>query len=95
MRHVIVDNQIHLVVVSITPLAKGSEVTVPFEFPFQEYRHQLQCACAQDNCRVQKHNLALERSEQTNGYHSKDEHGLSLMDSSLSNHVGFYLVRLY
>lgn len=70
----------------MTPLAKGTEVTLRFEFPFQEYRRQLECACAQDNCTVLKHNEAIKRVEQTNGYRStKDEHGL--VDSSLSNHV--------
>ena len=81
-----VDNKPHLIVVSMSPLAKGTEVTLAFEFPFQEYRRQLECACAQDNCKVLKHNEAIQRVEQTNGFRSsKDEHGL--VDSSLSNHV--------
>lgn len=87
------DSQIHLVVVSINPLPKGTEVTVGFEFPFHEYRRQLECACAQDNCMVLKHNSALESIEQTNGYRKKEEHGLALIESSLSNQVSFTLVR--
>ena len=80
------DNKPHLVVLSLTPLAKGTEVTLAFEFPFPEYRRQLECACAQDDCMVRKHNATIVRVEQTNGYRSsKDEQGL--VDSSLSNHV--------
>jgi hypothetical protein len=80
-----VGNKPHLAVYSMTPLAKGTEVTLAFEFPFHEYRRPLECACAQDDCMVRKHNATILGVEQTNGYRSKDEHGL--VDSSLSNHV--------
>ena len=89
--HVILEGKPHLIVVSITPLGKGAEVTLAFEFPFQDYRRQLECACAQENCEVLKHNRMIQRVEQANGYRSsKDE--LGCLDSSQSNHVSVYLI---
>ena len=45
---------------SSSPLPKGAEITIPFEFQFEEYNSYLDCACAQDMCGVMKYNLKFQ-----------------------------------
>ena len=49
---------------SSAPLPRGAEITIPFEFQFEEYRSNLDCACAQDSCAVMKHNLRFQNQIQ-------------------------------
>ena len=60
VRHFMLSGRVCLGIFSSCPLPKGAEITIPFEFQYEEYHSNLDCACAQDMCAVMKYNLKFQ-----------------------------------
>ena len=63
VKHFIHKGKVHLGIYSLCPLPKGSEVTIAFEFSFDEYDCYLDCACAQDTCIIAKYNMKYQSTQ--------------------------------
>lgn len=70
VKHFWLNERVCLGIFSSCPLPKGAEITIPFEFQFEEYHSILDCACAQDMCAVTKHNLKFQ-NQSHNGHAQK------------------------
>ncbi|KAM9845540.1 inactive histone-lysine N-methyltransferase 2E isoform 2-T2 [Aulostomus maculatus] len=59
VRHVIEDGMLHLYIYSLRPIAKGTEITIGFDFDYGSCKYKVDCACVKGNqeCPVLKHNL--------------------------------------
>ncbi|XP_075886113.1 inactive histone-lysine N-methyltransferase 2E [Nelusetta ayraudi] len=59
VRHVIEDGMLHLYIYSLTPITKGTEITIGFDFDYGSCKYKVDCACVKGNqeCPVLKHNL--------------------------------------
>ena len=92
LRHFVRNSHICFGIFSTTPLPKGVEVTIPFEFRISEYQCQLPCACAQDTCVVAKYNNGLALVEKKRGRSIGEDsnsglHKMSPLEDSLTgNH---------
>ena len=60
VRHFFLSGKLCLGIFSASTIPSGSEITIPFEFGFDEYHSLIDCACAQDNCAVMKYNHKLQ-----------------------------------
>ncbi|XP_041080254.1 histone-lysine N-methyltransferase SETD5-like isoform X4 [Polyodon spathula] len=60
VRHVIADGMIHLCIYGSTRITKDTEVTIGFDYEFNNCNYKVDCAChkGNQNCPVQKHNLS-------------------------------------
>ncbi|MGH0177730.1 UNVERIFIED_CONTAM: hypothetical protein FKN15_075882 [Acipenser sinensis] len=60
VRHVIADGMIHLCIYGNTRITKDTEVTIGFDYEFNNCNYKVDCAChkGNQNCPVQKHNLS-------------------------------------
>uniref|UniRef100_A0A8C6L2T3 Lysine (K)-specific methyltransferase 2E n=1 Tax=Nothobranchius furzeri TaxID=105023 RepID=A0A8C6L2T3_NOTFU len=58
VRHVIEDGMLHLYIYSLRPIAKGTEITIGFDFDYGSCKYKVDCACVKGNpeCPVLKHN---------------------------------------
>ena len=56
MKHFLLNGRVCLGIFSSCPLPKGAEITIPFEFEFEEYHSYMDCACRQEMCAVTKYN---------------------------------------
>ncbi|KAL9959424.1 hypothetical protein ACROYT_G032747 [Oculina patagonica] len=66
VKHFILGGRPCLGIFSSSPLPKGAEITIPFEFQFEEYNSYLDCACAMDMCAVMKYNLKFQNQNHDN-----------------------------
>ncbi|XP_077355031.1 inactive histone-lysine N-methyltransferase 2E isoform X2 [Festucalex cinctus] len=59
VRHVIEDGMLHLYIYSLRPIAKGTEITIGFDYDYGSCKYKVDCACVKGNpdCPVLKHNL--------------------------------------
>ncbi|XP_028972736.1 inactive histone-lysine N-methyltransferase 2E isoform X3 [Esox lucius] len=59
VRHVIEDGMLHLYIYSLRPIAKGTEITIGFDYDYGCCKYKVDCACVKGNteCPVLKHNL--------------------------------------
>nr|XP_058960412.1 inactive histone-lysine N-methyltransferase 2E-like isoform X1 [Pocillopora verrucosa] len=60
VRHFFLSGKLCLGIFSASTIPSGSEITIPFEFGFDEYHSLIDCACAQDNCAAMKYNHKLQ-----------------------------------
>ena len=56
VKHFLLNGRVCLGIFSSCPLPKGTEITIPFEFQFEEYHSYMDCACRQEMCAVMKYN---------------------------------------
>ncbi|KAK2571082.1 Inactive histone-lysine N-methyltransferase 2E [Acropora cervicornis] len=56
VKHFLLNGRVCLGIFSSCPLPKGAEITIPFEFQFEEYHSYMDCACRQEMCAVMKYN---------------------------------------
>ncbi|KAL0962939.1 hypothetical protein UPYG_G00347390 [Umbra pygmaea] len=58
VRHVIEEGMLHLYIYSLRPIAKGTEVTIGFDYDYGCCKYKVDCACLKGNpeCPVLKHN---------------------------------------
>ena len=70
VKHFVLNGRVCLGIFSSSPLPKGTEITIPFEFQLEEYHSYLDCACAQDTCTIMKYNLKFQ-SQNNNGHTHK------------------------
>uniref|UniRef100_A0A8C3GBN0 Lysine (K)-specific methyltransferase 2E n=1 Tax=Cyclopterus lumpus TaxID=8103 RepID=A0A8C3GBN0_CYCLU len=59
VRHVVEDGMLHLYIYSLRPIAKGTEITIGFDYDYGSCKYKVDCACVKGNqeCPVLKHNL--------------------------------------
>ncbi|XP_028430802.1 SET domain-containing protein 5 isoform X1 [Perca flavescens] len=59
VRHMIAEGMIHLCIYAISQITKDAEVTIGFDYEFNNCNYKVDCAChkGNQNCLVQKHNL--------------------------------------
>ncbi|XP_037534464.1 histone-lysine N-methyltransferase SETD5 [Nematolebias whitei] len=64
VRHMIAEGMIHLCIYAISQITKDSEVTIGFDYEFNNCNYKVDCAChkGNQNCPVQKHNLSPRES---------------------------------
>uniref|UniRef100_A0A8C6PBX7 SET domain containing 5 n=1 Tax=Nothobranchius furzeri TaxID=105023 RepID=A0A8C6PBX7_NOTFU len=60
VRHMMAEGMIHLCIYAIGHITKDSEVTIGFDYEFNNCKYKVDCAChkGNQNCPVQKHNLS-------------------------------------
>ncbi|KAJ1161270.1 hypothetical protein NDU88_001757 [Pleurodeles waltl] len=49
VRHVIEDTTIHLYIYSILSIPKGTEITIAFDFDYENCKYEVDCACLREN----------------------------------------------
>lgn len=69
---------------SSSPLPRGAEITIPFEFQFEDYNSYLDCACSQDMCAVMKYNLKFQN--QNHDSHTQKRYKAHDEDSNSGPH---------
>lgn len=60
VKHFVLSGKLCLGIFSASAIPSGSEITIPFEFGFDEYHSLIDCACAQDSCAAMKYNQKLQ-----------------------------------
>ncbi|CAB1459028.1 unnamed protein product [Pleuronectes platessa] len=60
VRHMIVEGMFHLCIHAVSHITKDTEVTIGFDYEFNNCHYKVDCACHKGNlnCPVQKHNLS-------------------------------------
>ncbi|ESP01121.1 hypothetical protein LOTGIDRAFT_139900, partial [Lottia gigantea] len=54
VRHLVEHGRIHFVIFSTKDIEKGEEITIPFDYNYQECMYCVECACLRNNCTVSK-----------------------------------------
>ncbi|XP_013399899.1 histone-lysine N-methyltransferase 2E isoform X2 [Lingula anatina] len=54
VRHLVENGKLHLFLYSVTHIAKGAEITIPFDYNYQDCDYAVECACCLDShhCQV-------------------------------------------
>jgi histone-lysine N-methyltransferase MLL5 len=52
VQHVVENGRIHFYVYSSKGISKGAEITIPFDFNYQECNYGVECACSKASCPV-------------------------------------------
>ena len=71
VKHYWLNRRVCLGIFSSCPLPKGAEITIPFEFPFDEYRSSLDCPCRQEMCAVMKYNIKFQSQNHDGHAHKR------------------------
>ncbi|XP_064631846.1 inactive histone-lysine N-methyltransferase 2E-like isoform X2 [Lineus longissimus] len=66
VRHFLENGKLHLLIFSLKEITKGAEITIPFDFNYQECNYNVECACSRNNCPVHKFFKKLESKKENN-----------------------------
>jgi len=54
VRHVVESEDVHFYIFSLKAISKGSEVTIPYDYDYQNAKYVSECACTKSSCPVSK-----------------------------------------
>ncbi|XP_059153755.1 mucin-4-like isoform X2 [Physella acuta] len=55
VKHIFTQGKVYFVIVSLRDISAGDEITIPFDYNYQDCSYCVECACMKNNCAVTKY----------------------------------------
>ncbi|GFO43966.1 histone-lysine N-methyltransferase mll5 [Plakobranchus ocellatus] len=82
VKHILSQGKLYFVILSKKDIMCGFEITIPFDYNYQDCSYCVECACKKNNCVVSRYWKKLKNSQRTP---QKEQHGVKRKRQSSGN----------